>query len=181
MGASHRGTKPDLVTAARSGDQDAWEELYRAVYPRLRGYVARRVPGADVDDIMSEIMASAVAGIERFPSGSASFDGWLFGIARRVVFEHGRRPDTTTPRRRSAGSQRRERAAARSQFGMRLEIPEKHAWVCDRFERLAPGDQELLELRVAAGLTTRDVALVLGKRPGTVRTAQTARWGSSAS
>jgi hypothetical protein len=33
-----------LVDSARAGDGAAWECLYRRVYPRLRAYVARRVP-----------------------------------------------------------------------------------------------------------------------------------------
>ena len=40
------------------------------------------------------------------------------------------------------------------------------------FERLGPADQELLELRVMAGLSADAVGQVLGKRPGAVRMAQ---------
>src|SRR5207248_9756458 len=40
------------------------------------------------------------------------------------------------------------------------------------FERLGPANQELLELRVMAGLSAEAVGQVLGKRPGAVRMAQ---------
>ena len=40
------------------------------------------------------------------------------------------------------------------------------------FARLSPEEQELLELRVVAGLSSDGAASVLGKRPGAVRMAQ---------
>src|SRR5262249_17560268 len=40
------------------------------------------------------------------------------------------------------------------------------------FRRLSPSDQEVLELRVVAGLSSEEVAGVIGKRPGAVRMAQ---------
>jgi RNA polymerase sigma-70 factor, ECF subfamily len=40
------------------------------------------------------------------------------------------------------------------------------------FERLAPEERELLELRVQGGLSSEEVGKLLGKRPGAVRMAQ---------
>ena len=40
------------------------------------------------------------------------------------------------------------------------------------FTRLGVNDQELLELRVVAGLSSEDTAAALGKRPGAIRMAQ---------
>lgn len=40
------------------------------------------------------------------------------------------------------------------------------------FDRLPAQDRELLELRVLAGLDANSVGSVLGRRPGTVRVAQ---------
>ena len=40
------------------------------------------------------------------------------------------------------------------------------------FERLAPEERELLELRVQGGLSSEEVGVLLGKRPGAVRMAQ---------
>lgn len=145
------GPDVDLVEAARAGDQDAWEQLCRGVYRRLRAYVARRVPGPHVDEVMRATVARAVAGIGGFTSGSGGFDGWVFGIARQVALEHsGPGPCTV-----QAG-----------------EAADDYAWLRGVFERLSPADQELLELRVVAALSADDVARVLGTRAGAVRVAQ---------
>ena len=42
------------------------------------------------------------------------------------------------------------------------------------FATLDPDDQEVLELRVVAGLSSEEVAAALGKRPGAIRIAQSA-------
>ena len=162
----------DLVAAARTGDQDAWEQLYRGIHRRLRGYVARRVGGEHVEDVMSETMTRAVAGLDRFDLRAAGFDGWVFGIARRVVFEHNRRVDTARRRGRDVVAPVDTTTAGEAQPGDDLVLAAEYARVRELFARLAPAEQELLELRVVAGLSADDVARVLGKRPGAVRTAQ---------
>src|SRR4051812_21420833 len=70
----------DLVARARQNDPDAWELLYRHVYPGLRGFAARRVGTDHADDVVSETMARAVAGLARYEPGR-SFNAWLYGIA----------------------------------------------------------------------------------------------------
>jgi len=156
-----------LVDDARGGDQDAWEHLYRRVYPRLRAYLARRVGTGEAEDAVSETMARAVAGIDRFTLGTAGFDGWVFGIARRVAADHHRRAGRSGQHHAPAPL-----APAEAQPGDDLVEAEDRLLVHRAFERLAPAEQELLELRVIAGLSADEVAAVLGKRPGAIRTAQ---------
>ena len=91
MDESEKGS--GIVDAARDGDQDAWETLYRGVYPRLHAYLARRVGYDRAEEAVSETMARAMEGIDRFTLGPAGFDGWVFGIARRVSADHYRRED----------------------------------------------------------------------------------------
>lgn len=159
----------DLVVAARAGDRGAWEALYRSVYPGLRAYLARRLGAAHAEDAVSETMTRAVAGIDRFELGPAGFTGWVYGIARRVVADH---------YRKGARFGRQRLAASRAVPpqgplpGEGLVLAEEHAAVREAFVHLTPAEQELLELRVVAGLSAEEVAAVLGKKPGAVRTAQ---------
>jgi len=158
-----------LVEAARNGDQDAWGQLLALLYPRLRSFAARRVPAALVEDMVSETMIRAVAGVARYRTGPAGFDGWVFGIARNVVADHYR-----------ASSRERRYVVAGNVIGPESdELPgdalflgEHHAQLRRCFVRLRDDERELLELRVVAGLSAEQVASVLGKRPGAVRTAQ---------
>ena len=157
----------ELVERARRSDRDAWEALYRRVYPRLLAYAMRRLDAEAARDAVSETMARAVANIGRYRPvpGTGGFEGWLFGICRHVVLDS-------------------QRAAGRRGYG---PVPEtvSHAdpveglvsaeeadAVRQAFALLSDADRELLELRVIAGLSAEDAAAVLGRRPGAVRMAQ---------
>jgi RNA polymerase sigma-70 factor (ECF subfamily) len=165
-----------LVRAARRGDASAWETLYRRAYPRLLSYARRRLPSDDAArDAVGETMARAVRGLSSGYRGEgAGFDAWLSGIVRHVVLDAqrsaGRRPvssmvGVSEPASAAAGPEELllgsyEAAAVRAAFAS-----------------LAADDQELLELRVVHGLSSDEVAGVLGKRPGAVRMAQSRALG----
>ena len=155
-----------LVAAARAGDVEAWVQLYRGVYPRLRAYMVRRVGAQHAEDAVSDTVCRAVAGVHRLEVGPAGFDGWIFGIARRVAADHhrraGRRPRVASDVPGDSGPEP----------GDALSTFEDHRQLRQAFARLTPADRELLELRVVAGLSAEQVAAVLGKRAGAVRTAQ---------
>jgi RNA polymerase sigma-70 factor, ECF subfamily len=156
-----------LVSRAQGGDAAAWEALYRRAYPRLLAYARRRLDAEEAREAVSETMARAVAGIDRFSPTGPGFEGWLFGICRHVVLDAQRAAG-----RRGYGPPPPELAALDPEPGDRVIQAEEHTAVRAAFARLREADRELLELRVVAGLSAEDTARVLGKRPGAVRTAQ---------
>ncbi|MCU1462410.1 MAG: polymerase sigma-70 factor [Acidimicrobiales bacterium] len=160
-----------LAERAQTGDDDAWEHLYRLAYPRLLAYARRRLAGDAAVEAVSETMVRAVSGVDRFVWQGAGFEGWLFGILRHVVLDA----------QRSAGRAPTMADADRALLTRPSDEPgpldhvlgdEEARAVRAAFERLAPADQELLELRVVAGLSADEVGRVLGKRPGAIRMAQ---------
>src|SRR3954452_6628708 len=157
--------RESLVARARNRDVDAWEALYRLSYPGLRAYAARRVGPDLADDVVSETMAKAVAGLDRYESGR-SFNAWLFGIARHVIGDMGRK------RKRWERQPPHVTESAEQSPGEALELNAEHAEILDAFGRLSDRDREVLELRVVAGLTAEQVGAVLGMKPDAVRTAQ---------
>ena len=156
-----------LVAAARGGDQAAWEELLGSLYKRLRAYAARRLPSAHVEDVVSETKTRAVAGIDRFTWWPSGYDGWVFGISRNVIADHYRHAERDARRLEA-----RVDTDAGALPGDALDLGEDHAQVRRCFSLLSEKERELLELRVVAGLSAEQVAAVLKKRPGAVRSAQ---------
>ena len=156
-----------LVDRAATGDPDAWESLYRRSYGPLFGFARRRLfDDQAAEDAVSETMARALDGIDRFTWQGGGFDAWLYGIVRNVVRELSR------SRWRNAGPVTDECPATG-------RGPEEHAIAADdtrclreAFCRLSEGDREILELRVQGGLTSEEVGRLLGKQPGTIRMAQ---------
>ena len=66
----------------------AWfEALFDATSPRVRAYVARRVP-RDVDDVVAEVYAVAWAKREQVPGGHEL--PWLYAVASREVLHASR-------------------------------------------------------------------------------------------
>ncbi|HET6811641.1 MAG TPA: sigma-70 family RNA polymerase sigma factor [Acidimicrobiales bacterium] len=156
-----------LVEAAREGDASAWEHIYVCLYPRLLSYARRELDLETARDAVSEAMLRAAGALPRFSWKGAGFEAWLFRILRHVLV------DT----HRGTGRRRRLEATAPKE----LDHPEADdALIADEearlvrraFARLAPADQELLHLRVVAGLSADEVGHILGKRPGAVRMAQ---------
>lgn len=154
-----------LVARARAGSEDAWETLYRQLYPRLFAYARRRVLSAEAaDDAVSETMLRAVKRCSSFAGTEAGFDGWVFGVLRDVLGDapRGRDPDTID----TTGS---DTAKPFYEADERVELARARA----AFDELDPDEQELLDLRVIAGLDPDGVAEALGRRPRIVRTLQT--------
>jgi RNA polymerase sigma-70 factor, ECF subfamily len=86
----------ELVTAARTGDRSALDELLRRHYERIHA-VCRRIAGStrDADDAAQEAMIRIVRSLDRF-DGRAAFGTWAYRIATNAALDElrrrGRRP-----------------------------------------------------------------------------------------
>jgi RNA polymerase sigma-70 factor (ECF subfamily) len=161
-----------LVSAAQQGDEAAWETLYRAIYPRLRAFFIRRVGREHADDAMGETMTRAVACIHRFVWTDAGFDGWIFGIARHVSVDHHRHVDRARRYGHIGRMFSSTKADGDAPVEQELMIGDDQELIRRLFSQLSPSEQEVLELRVIAGLSAEQVGAVLGHNAGAVRTAQ---------
>lgn len=156
-----------LVAAARDGDRDAWEALYRRVYPRLVAFASRRLRDTDLAaEAVSDTWLRAVAAIASYSGDDRGFDPWLFGICRHVIIDMQRSMCRRLPARLLRLDVERDGPAEL------LMADEERSLLRAAFARLDTDEQELLELRVVAGLSSAQVATVLGKQPGAVRMAQ---------
>ncbi|KPC59347.1 sigma-70 family RNA polymerase sigma factor [Streptomyces chattanoogensis] len=157
------------VQAAQDGDEAAFRTVYRAVHPRLLGYVRTLVGEPDAEDVASEAWLQITRDLARFSGDADRFRGWAARIARNRALDHirmrGRRP--------VVGGDESELADTPALSDTAGEAME--ALGTGRTMRLIarlPQDQaEAVVLRVVVGLDAKSAAQVLGKRPGAVRTA----------
>lgn len=79
----------DLVRAARAGDRDAFDDLYRRHYRLVRAVLLARLPRADAEDLAQEVFLAAweKLGDLRDEEG---FGGWVAAIARNRAASHSR-------------------------------------------------------------------------------------------
>jgi RNA polymerase sigma-70 factor (ECF subfamily) len=141
--------------------------VYRRSYAALFAFARRRLSSDHAaDDAVSETMLRALKRIDTFSWQGAGFDAWLYGILRNVVSEShrdGRRAFSVAdvPETRTTGD-----------VSEALVRADDASEVRAAFAALTPDEQEILELRVVAGLSADEVAAVLGRRPGAIRMAQ---------
>jgi RNA polymerase sigma-70 factor (ECF subfamily) len=147
--------------------EESWDAVYRRVAPRLTAYCRRRLPAGDAEDAVSETMARAYAAAPRYRDRGLGVDAWVFGIGRNVVLDAQRRAGRHDPARVVGAWSPDEPGPLDAVLG-----DEEAGLLRLAFSRLTPEEQEVLELRVVAGLEADQVASVLGKKAGAVRMAQ---------
>jgi RNA polymerase sigma-70 factor (ECF subfamily) len=143
--------------------------VYRAVHPRLLGYIRTLVGDPDAEDVASEAWLQIARDLDRFSGDADRFRGWTARIARNRALDHirmrGRRPaiggDETELTGRAADSdtagEAMESLATDNTLALIAQLPQEQA--------------EAVVLRVVMGLDAKTAAETLGKRPGAVRTA----------
>ncbi len=162
-----------LVGRAVRADQDAWEHLYRRSYSRLYAYARRRLTSdTAADDAVSETMLRALDRAHTFTWQGAGFDAWLYGILRNVVLESNRQGG----RSRAIG-ETADLAAGDADPLEAVVQRDRQTEVRTAFGRLSQDDQDLLELRVVAGLSAEGVAEITDRSAGAVRMAQSRALG----
>ncbi|MFD4787524.1 RNA polymerase sigma factor [Streptomyces sp. NPDC058459] len=157
------------VRAAQAGDETAFRTVYRAVHPRLLGYVRTLVGDLDAEDVTSEAWLQIARDLGRFDGDADRFRGWAARIARNRALDHirmrGRRPliggDETELTGRAAESDTEVEAMEALTTGGTLSL----------IARLPQDQAEAVVLRVVVGLDAKTAAETLGKRAGAVRTA----------
>ncbi|MFJ4780330.1 RNA polymerase sigma factor [Streptomyces sp. NPDC088762] len=157
------------VLAAQDGDENAFRTVYRAVHPRLLGYVRTLVGDGDAEDVTSEAWLQIARDLDSFTGDADRFRGWAARIARNRALDHirmrGRRPAIGGDETELTGW-----AADCDTAGAAMEALSTGTTMA-LIARLPQDQAEAVVLRVVVGLDAKSAAETLGKRPGAVRTA----------
>lgn len=157
-----------LVKRAQHGDAQAFALLYRRYLDQVYDFCARRLESREAaEDATQTIFLKAVASLPQCRDGDR-FAGWLFGIARNVITDSYRarryvtQPLNTEPEFEDPGLSP-ERLAEQAESARQLAAL--------REDCLNGPERELLDLRLE-GLNDKQIAEVIGRTHGAVRTAQ---------
>ena len=169
--ASARPNTAALTAAlarARTGDEDGFRDLYRAIQPGLLRYL-RALVGADAEDVASEAWVQIARDLGSFSGDGDAFRGWAATVARHRALDHlryeRRRPTVPAPVSDLVDLPGADDTADRAlevlstdqAIALILTLPQEQA--------------EAILLRVVLGLDAAAAGRVLGKRAGAVRTA----------
>jgi RNA polymerase sigma factor (sigma-70 family) len=156
----------DVLTAAKAGGEWAWERLFTSVERQLRGYLVAQ-GAADPENMAGDVLLGAVAGISGFEGDERQFRSWVFVMAHHRLVDERRRD-----RRRENLTRFAPRCEQIADAGADvLERLGASEWMA-RLDQLSNDQRSVVLLRIVAGLSTEETAVVLGKRPGAVRVMQ---------
>jgi len=156
---THDGSLTELAARLARGDEAAFAELYDACADRLHRYLAARVGSRDTaSDLLQSAFLRAVKSRRRFRSVENPI-AYVFQIARNEAARSARRRELATP-----WSTVTEPFTDTNQDSGDAEA------IAAAIARLAPDDQELVELKIYAGLTFREIATIVDRPPATIAT-----------
>ncbi len=156
------------VLRAQLGDRDAYGELFRQYNARLLYYLRRLLPVAtEAEDTLQEVWVTVVRKLPSLEQPEA-FKGWIYRVARNRALSRLRRS-----RREIAIDQveaevdgNLDSAATDERALLRLfEAQLVHRGL----EELSPSHREVLTLRFVDELTYDEIAEIVGRSIGTVR------------
>jgi len=162
----------EVLRAAQAGEHRALESLYRDLAPGVLGYL-RGQGAAEPEDLASEVFVALVRHVRNFRGDERAFRTWVFSIAHHRLVDERRR----LARRRSLTVDPAELAegpAAENGGDVEEEALARlgDRWVLEALSGLTPDQRAVLLLRVVAALPVADVAAILGKAEGAVKTLQ---------
>ena len=142
--------------------------LWRELYPRILRYLRVAVGDSEAEDLTSEVWLEVARGLGRFDGDEAAFRAWVFTIARRRVIDTGRKAQRRRTDPMSPEQIERARNDAPDDVEARLALDA----ALRRVARLPRDQAEVVALRVLAGLSAEQVAVIVGKSAGAVRVLQ---------
>jgi RNA polymerase sigma-70 factor (ECF subfamily) len=158
----------DVRRAALDHDPWACRQLYESYAGRVYGYL--RAQGArEPEDLTSEVFLRVFDRLPQFTGDESNFRSWLFTIAHRILVDdvrrRQRRPQTT-----SLGIDIESRAAGDVEHEALANVGAE--WADELLASLPPDQRAVVALRVTADLSLEQVAEILGKRVGAVKSLQ---------
>ena len=158
-----------LVERAQAGDRQALEELYLLHFDRIYSYLHISVGNRhDAEDLTTQTFMRMLESIGRFRFQSAPFSAWLFRIAHNLAMDHFRasrrwQPEEEVPEP-SGETEPSAEAAALQSIGRQSML--------ELIEDLSQEQKQVLTLKFVFNLPNAEVATVLGKTEGAIKSLQ---------
>jgi len=166
----------ELVRQAQKSP-DAFAELYDQYYPKIFGYVLRRTANLETaQDITSETFLKALKKLWQFQWRNISFSPWIYKIATNEVSQYFRkaeyRKSISLEELQEQGFELLSPHDPESELIEAQEKLKQHQdflEIQERIVRLPAKYQEVIALRFFEKRQIKEIAEILGKREGTIK------------
>jgi len=181
QGATEKSTREStehvrrLVERAQQADRAALEELYLIHFDRIYSYLHMSVGNRhDAEDLTTQTFLKMLESIGRFRWQAAPFSAWLFRIAHNLAMDHFRARRRWQPEEEVPEPPGSEEPSA--EFEAMQSIGRQS--MMELIERLSPEQQQVLTLKFVFNFPNADVATILGKTEGAIKSLQHRALGS---
>lgn len=165
---------PQLVEEAVSGNVEAFGELYRGYYTSIYRYIFFRLRATeDAEDLTGQVFLNAWRSIGSFQANQIPFQAWLYTIAHNLLanyYRHRQRHPETLIDENTDG------AADGGPLPLDPEVEFEKKWrsktLREAIMHLKEEQQQVIYLRFIERFDHSEVARILGKNEGAVRTIQ---------
>lgn len=161
-----------IIRAAHNLENWAFDEIYKLYADKIYRFVLVRVGDqAAAEDLTGELFLRVLNRIESFQGKTvAAFSAWIFRIARNLIVDHFRlkakRQPTTIDRARTVADE------SQSNLPQKTEQRQTHEALYEAIRQLTPEQQQVVALKFFEGMGNAEVAKILGKTEGSVKSLQ---------
>ena len=157
-----------LVQRARRLERTAISALYRRHVQAIYRYIYYRVGDASTaDDLTAEVFLRAIEGLPDYEPRGVPFAAWLYRIAQARVADHFRREQ-----RAVEAPLKEDRPSGEDSLLTRVEQSLYHQELRAAIRKLTPDQGQVIVLKFVEGLSNAEVAHILGKTEGAVKSLQ---------
>jgi len=158
-----------LVERAQEGERDALEELYLLHFDRIYSYLHMSVGNRhDAEDLTTQTFLKMLEAIGRFRWQSAPFSAWLFRIAHNLAMDHFRASRRSQPEEEVPEPPGSEEASAEEEAMQSIGRQS----MLELIEKLSAEQQQVLTLKFVFNFPNAEVATILGKTEGAIKSLQ---------
>ncbi len=158
-----------LVERGQQGERDALEELYLIHFDRIYSYLHMSVGNRhDAEDLTTQTFLKMLESIGKFRFRAAPFSAWLFRIAHNLAMDHFRAARRWQPEEEVPEPPGQEELSAEDEA---MHVIGR-ASMLDLIDDLSPEQQQVLTLKFVFNFGNAEVATILGKTEGAVKSLQ---------
>jgi RNA polymerase sigma-70 factor (ECF subfamily) len=159
----------ELVARGQQGDRAALEELYLIHFDRIYSYLHVSVGNRhDAEDLTTQTFLKMLEKIGSFRWQSAPFSAWLFRVAHNLAMDHFRARRRWQPEEEVPEPPGEEEPSA--EFVAMKTIGRES--MLKLIEGLSPEQQQVLTLKFVFNLPNAEVATILDKTEGAIKSLQ---------
>jgi RNA polymerase sigma-70 factor, ECF subfamily len=156
----------DLVQKAQSGDMSSYGTIYMELYTPVFKYIYARTRHRELaEDITGDVFVRFLSSLHLYKTEKDSPLSYLFTIARNLLINEGRKK---RPHLLEEGMEENIPSPGKNEFEKHM-LSDDVGEVLTALAQIQRDQREVLELKFLSELSTKEVAIMLGKTEANIR------------